>query len=293
VGARNLNDPFIRRCQLVTPAGSERIIDKALALECDSLVIDLEDAIAPSAKAQAREVMRRTLAHTDTQHRPRRELAVRINGLESPWCLEDLLALEGLPIDSVVVPKIHRPEDLYVFDQLLCQLELRGGRQGLTLQPLIESAAGLENAAAIARASARCRTLIFGVGDFIADTGMAFDAGLLLPARARIVTAAAASGVQAIDHVHPAVADLEGLRHAARGGRALGFVGKWAIHPQQVATIQAAFSPSAEEVARARRIVDAYEEALSRGQGAIAVDGQLVDEAVLKAARRHLALTNS
>ena len=286
----DLKDPFIRRSQLVTPASSERMVAKALTLDCDSLVIDLEDAIAPGAKAQAREVLRRVLADVDTQREPRRELAVRINGLESPWCLDDLLALEGLHIDSVVVPKIHRPEDLYVFDQLLRQLELRGGRQGLTLQPLIESAAGLENAAAIARASARCRTLIFGVGDFMADTGMAFELALLLPARARLVTAAVAAGLQPIDHVHPAVADTDGLMHAARESRALGFTGKWAIHPQQVAPIQTAFSPSAEEVARAHRVVDAYEAALSRGAGAITVDGQLVDEAVLKMARRHLAV---
>jgi len=284
-------DPFIRRCQLVTPAHSERIVDKALTLECDSLVIDLEDAIAPDAKAQARDVLRRVLGNLDElRRRPRRELAVRINGLESPWFLDDLLAIEGLPIDSVVVPKIHRPEDLTVFDCLLHQLELRGGRQGLTLQPLIESAAGLENAGAIARASARCRALIFGAGDFVADTGMAFEPALLLPARARIVTAAVAAGVQPIDHVHPGVADTEGLTLAARDGRRLGFAGKWAIHPRQVGVIQAAFSPAGEEVEHARRVIDAYEAALARGQGAIVVDGQLVDEAVLKMARRHLVL---
>jgi len=288
VATVDLKDSFIRRSQLVTPASSERILAKALTLECDSLVIDLEDAIAPSAKAQAREVLRRALADVDALRHPRRELAVRINGLESPWCLDDLLALEDLPIDSVVVPKIHQAEDLYVFDQLLRQLELRGGRQGLTLQPLIESAAGLENAAAIARTSARCRTLIFGVGDFMADTGMAFEPALLLPARARVVTAAVAAGLQAIDHVHPAVADVDGLLKAAHAGRALGFTGKWAIHPQQVPPIHAAFSPSAEELARARRTVDAHEAALGRGEGAITVDGQLVDEAVLKTARRHL-----
>jgi citrate lyase subunit beta/citryl-CoA lyase len=292
MAALNLKDPFIRRSQLVTPAHSERIVNKALMLQCDSLIIDLEDAIAPSEKSEARELLRRTLSNADdTQRHPRRELAVRINGLESPWCLDDLMALDGLPIDSVVVPKVHRPEDVYVFDQLLRQLELRGGRQGITLQPMIESAAGLENAGAIARASSRCRTLIFGVGDFIADTGMALKPALLLPARARVVTAAVAAGLQPIDHVHPAVGDIEGLSEAARDGRALGFAGKWAIHPQQVATIQAAFSPSAEELTHARRIVDAYEAALSRGQGAIIVDGQLVDEAVLKIAHRHLALS--
>jgi len=289
------HNPFIRRSQLVTPAASERVIAKALALECDSLVLDLEDAIAPGAKAEARAVLRRALADAASARDPRRELGVRVNGLDSPWCLDDLLALQGLPIDTVVVPKIHRAEDLVTFDHLLRQLELRGGAAqalGLTLQPLIESAAGLENAAAIARASPRCVSLIFGVGDFMADTGVDLSSPLLPGARCRIVTAAAAAGLPAIDHVHPAIADTEGLLVAARESRALGFAGKWAIHPRQLAPIHAAFSPSPEELANARRIVDAYEAALREGRGAIAVDGRLVDEAVLKTARRHLALAD-
>ncbi|MFZ2307602.1 MAG: CoA ester lyase [Rhodoferax sp.] len=278
---------FVRRSQLITPARSEKMIAKALAVNCDSLIIDLEDGIAPNFKIEAREVLRHALANVTPD--PRRELCVRINGLESPWCLEDLFALQGLPINSVVVPKVHTPEDMYVFDQLLRQLELRGGGMGLTLQPLIESACGLENAYAIARTSARCRTLIFGVGDFMADTGMSFSPSLLLSVRARIVTAAAAAGLQAIDHVHPGVADIDGLLLAARESKALGFTGKWAIHPNQVEVIHTAFSPSEAEIDKARRTLAAYSEALQAGVGAMTLDGELVDEAVLKMARRHLA----
>jgi citrate lyase beta subunit len=163
---------FCRRSQLVTPASSEKLLEKALTIDCDSLVIDLEDAVAPTFKHEARQVLRRALARAEPG---RRELCVRINGLETPWCLDDLLALEGLPIDTVVVPKVQGPEDLYVYDQLLRQLELRDGRRGLMLLALIESAGGVENALSIARASRRCQALIFGVGDFIAQTGMAFD----------------------------------------------------------------------------------------------------------------------
>jgi citrate lyase beta subunit len=179
---------FCRRSQLVTPASSEKLLEKALTIDCDSLVIDLEDAVAPTFKHEARQVLRRALARAEPG---RRELCVRINGLETPWCLDDLLALEGLPIDTVVVPKVQGPEDLYVYDQLLRQLELRDGRRGLMLLALIESAGGVENALSIARASRRCQALIFGVGDFIAQTGMAFDEQTLLPVRSRIVTAAA------------------------------------------------------------------------------------------------------
>jgi citrate lyase subunit beta / citryl-CoA lyase len=278
---------FFRRSQLVTPASSEKLLEKALKVDCDSLVIDLEDAVAPTFKHEARQVLRRAL--TDVAP-GRRELCVRINGLETPWCLDDLLALEGLPIDAVVVPKVQRPEDLYVYDQLLRQLELRGGRSGLALLALIESAGGLENASSIARASHRCRALIFGVGDFIAQTGMAFDEQTLLPVRSRIVTAAAAAGVQAIDHVHPDVVDTEGLVRAAQAGKKLGFTSKWAIHPRQVAPVERVFSPDDDEVARARRTIAAYESAQREGRGAIIVDGLLVDEAVLKIAQRKLAL---
>lgn len=283
---------FIRRSQLITPASSDRIVSKALAAECDSLILDLEDAIAPNAKAEARQVVRRALSALGERKPRARELGVRINGLESPWCLDDILAIEGLPIDTVVVPKIRTLEDLCTFEHLLRQLELRGGKPGITLQVLIESARGLENAAAIARASPRCCALIFGVGDFMADTGMAFSQPLLISVRSRVVTAAVAAGLQAIDHVHPAVNDDEGLLAAARESKALGFSGKWAIHPRQVQTIHSAFNPSADEVARARRTIAAYESASRAGQGAITLDGELVDEAVLKLARRHVTMAD-
>jgi citrate lyase subunit beta/citryl-CoA lyase len=278
---------FLRRSQLVTPGASEKMIAKALAVDCDSLVIDLEDAIPPGKKAEARQILRNALSGAQARAK---ELGVRINGLDTPWCLDDLLALGGLQIDTIVVPKVNCAEDIYTYDQLMRQLEFRGAGKRLTLQPLIETACALENAYSIARASTRVRSLIFGVGDFLADTGMAFDAALLMPVRSRVVTAAAAAGVQAIDHVHPVVADLDGLARAAREAKALGFSGKWAIHPQQVEPINSAFSPSSEEIEKARKTIEVYEAAQRAGQGAITLDGGLVDEAVLKIARRNLAM---
>ena len=161
---------FCRRSKLVTPASSEKMLEKALTINCDSLVIDLEDAVASTFKHEARQVLRRALARAEPGSR---ELCVRINGLETPWCLDDLLALEGLPIDTVVVPKVQGPKDLYVYDQLLRQLELREGRRGLTLLALIESAAGVENALSIALASlAICR---FSAGMKEASLGRACE----------------------------------------------------------------------------------------------------------------------
>jgi citrate lyase beta subunit len=277
----------LRRSQLVTPATSLRMIEKAAGLDCDSLVIDLEDAVAPAMKRAARDNLRRAYAEVKFSGK---EVGVRINGLATPYFLDDLLALEGLPVETIVVPKVERPEDVVVVETLVRQLELRQGPHAVTLQLLIESARGLEASAEIARASNRVVSLIFGAGDFTADTGIAFTPTGLLYARMRIVIAAAAAGVQALDHVHPAIADLDGLRRSALEARELGFQGKWAIHPGQVPVINEVWAPAEREIAEARRIIDAYEAAKSAGEGAITVDGALVDEAILKVMRRREAI---
>lgn len=284
------NEDFVRRSQLITPAAEEKLIIKALNLSCDSLILDLEDGVAPTSKAKARDVLRKTLKDSSSNLYPFRELGVRINGLESPWWLDDLLAIEGLPINTVVLPKIHCSEDVYTFEQLLRQLDHRSGITNITIQILIESASGLENAYAIARASTRCRSLIFGVGDFIASVGMSFCPKALYSVRTRVVTAAAAAGLQAIDHVHPDIVDIDGLSKTSIESKQLGFTGRWAIHPTQISPIEAAFSPSPLEMKEARRIIAAYENAKSLGRGTMTIDGQLVDEAVLKMARRHVDL---
>lgn len=277
----------VRRSQMVTPAGQFRMIERATAFECDSLVLDLEDAVAPSMKAEARENVRRALRDLKFSGK---EVAVRVNGLHTRWFLDDLLVLEGLPLASLVVPKVSRPEDVAVLDTLLSQLELRGGPSGVSLQLLIESAQGFEAVREIAGASARIASLIFGAGDFTADTGIAFTrTGLLYP-RARIAAAAAAAGVQALDHVHAAIDDDAGLRAEALEARELGFHGKWAIHPRQIAVINAAFVPTGDEFREAKRVIAAYAAAKSGGQGAITIDGMMVDEATLKIMERRAAI---
>jgi citrate lyase subunit beta/citryl-CoA lyase len=262
------------------------MVEKAARLDCDSLILDLEDAVAPSMKPAARENVRKAMGNLAFGDK---EVGVRINGVATPHFLDDVLALEGLPVDTIVVPKVNRPEDVTVVDVLLRQLEGRGSRAGVTLQLLIETAIGLEAAADIARASGRVVSLIFGAGDFTADTGIAFTPRGLFYARARIVAAAAAARVQALDHVHPAIEDLDGLREAARDARELGFQGKWAIHPAQVPVINEVFAPTLDEAREARRVIEAYEAAKAGGQGAITVDGALVDEAMLKLMERRAA----
>lgn len=273
----------LRRSQLCTPATTFRMIEKAAALDCDSLILDLEDAVTPAMKPAARENVRKALGGLTFGDK---EVGVRINGVTTPYFLDDVLALEGLPIDTVVVPKVNRPGDVNVVDILLRQLEWRGTRAGITLQLLIETAIGLEAAIDLARASERVASLIFGAGDFTADTGIAFTPRGLFYARTRVVAAAGAARVQALDHVHPAIHDLDGLREAARDARELGFHGKWAIHPAQVPVINEAFAPTLDEVREARTVIEAYEAAKAAGQGAITVDGALVDEAMLKLMER-------
>jgi len=283
----NAENSILRRCQLVTPATSAKMIGRALALECDSVILDLEDAVAPSAKAEARQNVRQALAATRAREM---EIGVRINGVDTAWFLDDMLALQGLTVDTVVIPKVHRPQDVAAVEVLLRQLEFRGGPAGVTLQVLIESGRGLENVAEIVRASPRCVSVIFGAGDFTADTGVAFTTRGLMYARARIAAAAAAAGIDALDHVHPGVNDDEILGAQAAEARELGFAGKWAIHPRQVPIISAAFSPSHDEIAEARRVIGAYEHAVSSGAGSISVDGALVDEAVLKIMQRRASI---
>ncbi len=275
---------FLRRSQLVTPGTSFKMIEKAAALDCDSIIIDLEDAVAPGAKGEARETLRRAISEIHFEQS--KEVGVRINGLDTPWFLDDMLALQGLQIDTVVIPKVHRPEDVLTVDVLLRQLEHRGGPIDVTIQVLIESGRGLESVADIARASARCVSVIFGASDFTADTGAAFTSRGLMYARARIASAAAVAGIDALDHVHPALNEDEVLRNQAEEAREMGFTGKWSIHPRQIPIINNAFSPSDQEIIQARRIIDAYDQAIASGDGAIAVDGALVDEAVLKTMQR-------
>lgn len=270
---------ILRRSQMITPAKSMRIIEKGLSTACDSLILDLEDSIAPKEKGQARSNVARMLA---ADILPDREIGVRINGLETPWFLDDLLALVDLPIQTLVIPKVSGAQDVLVIDALVRQLERKGLRAGLTLQLMIESARGLIHAHEIALASSRCEALIFGAADFCADTGMSLASPGIQHARASVVVAAATAGVQALDQVYPAFMDDEGLARQAREAKDLGFTGKWAIHPRQVSIINEAFAPTVAEIEEAKHVISSYESALSKGDGAIAISEALVDEASLK-----------
>jgi citrate lyase subunit beta / citryl-CoA lyase len=282
-------DIILRRSQLVVPASSDKMILKSATLDTDAIVFDLEDGIAPSAKTEARANIRGLLDGIDFKGK---EVGVRINGPASPWWLDDLLAVEGARIDTVILPKVNRPEDVVAVALILNQFILRGSARKVTLQILIESAQGLEAIGEIVHASTLVTTVIFGAGDYAADSGVALTSRGLNYARARIAAAAAAAGIEAIDYVHADFRDDNGLSEQVQEARELGYNGKWAIHPQQIPVINRGFSPTLKEVAEAERMVALYDTAMERGIGAVSAGGFMLDEAVLRIMRRRIDLAH-
>ena len=281
------------------------MIEKALASDADGVFLDLEDAVAPDDKAGARGDLVRALRELDWRGRPK---LFRANALDTPYFYRDLIEVveaAGDSLDAVMVPKVNRPEDLHAVAVILTQLELATNLDAgkIQLQAQIESAEGLANADAIARAAPRLETLHFGPGDFAASLRMpqtsigtrdewdeAYPGHRFHYAMQRIVVAARAAGVQVLDGPVADYGDEEGLRDSSLLARSLGFDGKWCIHPAQIPTVNGAFSPTEEEVEWAQRVVAAYEEANAAGSGSVSVDGQMVDAASIRMAQNTLDL---
>ena len=264
----------------------------AAGLGADEVVIDLEDAVAPGAKDAARAAVVAALGSWAGG-----QASVRVNAARSQWCHVDVVALAALAVAplSLVLPKVESARDLAFFDRLLDGAEAASERRvPLRMQAIIETAAGLEHASEIAGASVRLDSLILGYADLAASLGRpkgaAADLELWLPAQEAVLTAARAHGLQAIDGPYLGIEADEEFRARATRARDLGFDGKWAIHPSQLQTLNELFTPSAEEVQWARNVVTALERAeQEKGRGAVALDGEMLDEAVRAAALRVLA----
>ena len=257
--------PRARRSELATPASSERMCEKAPSAGADLVFLDLEDACAPAVKESARAIAVGALTGLDWGRTVR---AVRINGIETPWCHGDIIeVVTGARdcLDVLIVPKVRSARDVWWVDVLLTQLEAKLGlARPIGLEVLIEEAEGLANAHEIARASDRVEALIFGAGDLSASLhagrrqlrpGRPYPGDFWHFARAQVLTAARAALVDAVDAPYPAYQDHEGYRRAALQASALGFDGKWAIHPDQVPIANEVFSPTPEEVAEAEEAV--------------------------------------
>lgn len=284
-----------RRSCLSVPGSDAHKVEKALASDADEVVVDLEDAVAVGAKGSARAEVVRLLE--SQQLRDPERIAVRVNAPGTPWCHLDVLAVAGLerPPGSVVLPKVQSPGDLAFAERLLDGAEAAAGTTRRTgVQALIETAAGVARVGEIARSGGRLEALVLGYADLAASLGLRAEgeqlAALWLPCQTALLVAARAAGLQAVDGPYLGVHDDEPFRAAVSRTRALGFDGRWAIHPAQVAALNDLLSPSADEVAHAEAVLAALEAANRQGSaGAVAVDGQMLDEAVAAAARRVLA----
>jgi citrate lyase subunit beta/citryl-CoA lyase len=279
------------------PASSERFLAKARDLAADEVMLDLEDSVAPAAQEAARGLAVAALAAGGWDGKL---VAVRINGATTPWAYQDVIAIvEGAPgaVDSLVLPKVGSATQVAWLDLLLGQVEQAAGVPAgrIRIEAQIEDAAGLAAVEAIAAASGRLDSLVFGPADFMASIGMrsltvggqpaGYEGDAHHYALMRILVAARAAGLQAIDGPYARIHDTEGLRKAATSAAALGYDGKWVLHPAQVDVVNEVFTPSASDYARAVRILDAYDRATKvDNTGAVMLDDEMIDEASRKMA---------
>jgi citrate lyase beta subunit len=291
------------RSVLATPGSNPRMIEKALASEADVVMIDLEDAVAPEEKANARQHVATALRDGDWRGRPR---TFRMNALDTPWFVRDLVeVIDGAQgqVDMVVVPKAGRAEDIHTVVTVLASLEKASGTiHQIAVDIQIESAAGLANCEAIATASERIEALTFGPGDYAASIRMPlaaigmpdeWDAGYPghrwdYPLQ-RILVTARSVGVRAIDGPYADFRDEAAFRRSCQVARALGYDGKWCIHPAQVPIANEVFSATGAEIAWADEVIAAGAAASAEGRGSFALHGQMVDAATLRMARATLA----
>jgi citrate lyase subunit beta/citryl-CoA lyase len=278
-----------RRSVLFMPGSNPRALEKARALPADGLIFDLEDAVAPEAKETARTAVAAAL--TTGGYAPR-ELVVRVNPLDTIWGHADLAIAATLPIDAVLLPKVENAERVRLTVDLL---DVLGAPPELAVWCMIETPLGVLATAQIAGASPRIAALVLGTSDLAADlhARSTRDRLPLLTALGLVLLAGRAHGRALLDGVHLDLGDAEGFAAACRQGRDLGFDGKTLIHPDQIAPANAAFAPSAEEVARARRLIAAYAEAEAAGKGAVRFEGRLVEALHLEEARRMIALADA
>jgi citrate lyase subunit beta / citryl-CoA lyase len=274
-----------RRSVLFLPGSNPRALEKARSLPADSLIFDLEDAVAPEVKDTARSGVAAALAIGG--YAPR-ELVLRVNPLDTPWGHADLATAATLPIDAVLLPKVENAERVRLTIALLDSL---GAPPELSLWCMIETPLGVLAAAEIAGASPRLGALVLGTSDLTKDLHAreTRDRLPLMTALGLVLLAARAHGRAVLDGVHLDLADAEGFVAACRQGREFGFDGKTVIHPQQIGPANAAFTPTAEEVARARRIIAAYAAASAAGKGAARIEGRLVEALHVEEARLTLA----
>jgi citrate lyase subunit beta / citryl-CoA lyase len=287
------------RSLMFVPGHRPRMIERALGLgefapsQLDVAILDLEDGVPPAEKPNARGAVAAALGVDLGKNGAGRY--VRVNA-EADLRAADLAAIVRAGLDGIVAPKVANPSDITALAHDLPERESAAGvaRGSLRIIASIESARGLLEAPAIAASSERVIALLFGAEDFALDLGLPArreaEAADLLYARSAVVVAAVAAGKAAIDGIWPDLEDEDGLKRDALTARRLGFSGKSLIHPGQIAAVNQIFSPSADEIEHARRVVAAFDEGSKRGDGAVALNGTLLDPPIVERARRTLSV---
>jgi len=292
------------RSWMFVPGDRQKMIDKALALPVDAILLDIEDGVAPAAKETARKQIAESLDRIAAQKKENPSYRtparyVRINAVGHERMNADVEYVIRPALEGLAVPKVETPEQVNAVEKILDEREPKMGmaRGSVRLLLALESPRGLFNAYAIATSSPRVIGLMFGAEDFSRELSLPLrregEAVDLIYARSAMVTAAAAAHVQAVDGVWPNFQDIEGLKKFALQSRRLGFSGMSLIHPAQISEVNAAFTPTAEEVDYCRRVIRAFDDARARGEGAIAFGGQLLDMPIVDRARQTMALAES
>jgi citrate lyase beta subunit len=301
-----LRTPRLHRSELAVPGSNMGFIDRAAESAADVVFLDLEDAVAPPEKDQARKNVIAALNDIDWAAKGK-VVTVRINGLDTEYCYRDVIDVmeqAGDRLHTLLVPKVGVPDDLYLVEALVTQVEkARGFGTRVGLEALIETALGMANVEAIAARGGRLEAMHFGVADYAASNrARTVSIGGLNPdypgdqwhfALSRMIVACRAFGLRAVDGPFGDYSDPDGYRAGARRAAALGAEGKWAIHPSQIELANEVFSPPAEEVDRARRIVAALADAEAEGKGAASVDGKMIDAASARMAETVIALDDA
>ena len=304
----------IHRSELAVPGSNPAMFEKAANSAADVVFLDVEDAVAPDDKAQARKNIIQGLNDIDWG---RKTMMVRINGLDTHYMYRDVVDIvEACPrLDMILIPKVGTPADVYAIDMMVTQIETAMGRtKRIGFEVLIETALGMANVEAIAQSSKRLEAMSFGVADYAASTrarttvigGVNKDSGVLTDrdedgnreyfwtdpwhaAQTRMMVACRAYGLRPIDGPFGDFSDTDGYLAAANRAAVLGYEGKWAIHPSQIELANQVYTPSEAEVTRARRIMQAMDEAAKAGKGAVSLDGRMIDIASIRMAEALLA----
>ena len=304
----------LHRSELAVPGSNPAMFEKAANSAADIVFLDVEDAVAPDDKAQARKNIIQGLNEIDWG---RKTMMVRINGLDTHYMYRDVVDIvEACPrLDMILIPKVGTPADVYAIDMMVTQIETAMGRtKRIGFEVLIETALGMANVEAIAQSSKRLEAMSFGVADYAASTrarttvigGVNKDSGVLTDrdadghrdyfwtdpwhaAQTRMMVACRAYGLRPIDGPFGDFSDTDGYLAAANRAAVLGYEGKWAIHPSQIELANQVYTPSEAEVTRARRIMQAMDEAAKAGKGAVSLDGRMIDIASIRMAEALLA----